>query len=150
MGANNTIPAGSSVVVGNGATLDMNGSYNFSDTIAALSGAGILENFNSYIQPQTLTVSGNASPLNSQNFNGYSCIAAGMFSSSSGSGSTLVKGGTHSMAFRGANASFGGKITLTGGTLSVGALAQRAADHLGARGSRRRPLPVGRQQPDPG
>ena len=112
LGADNTIPAGSSVIVANGATLDMN---SLNDTIAALSGAGSVINNNA-----TLTINGNANLPAGQNFNGYSCIA-GMLS---GSG-TFVKAGTHAMALRGDNSAYGGPITFSGGTLSVGAAANR-------------------------
>jgi autotransporter-associated beta strand protein len=117
LGAANTLPAGSCVVVANGGTLDMNSSY--SDTIAALSVGGLPSGPGAVINNGgTLNVSGNASPLNSQNFNGYSCIS-GTITSYGG----LVKGGTHAMAFRGNNSStLGGTVTFTGGTLSVGAL----------------------------
>ena len=107
VGVNNALPAGSSVLVSGGATLDLNSR---SDTIAALGGAGSVINNNG-----TLTVNGNANAASSQNFNGYSCLAGVL----SGSGS-LVKGGTHALAVRTNLSSYPGPITLAGGTLSVG------------------------------
>ena len=112
LGIDNAVPAASPVIVANGATLDMN---NFNDTISALSGAGNVLN-----NGATLTVNGNAATVLTQNFNGFSCIAGQI----SGSG-TLVKGGTHAMAFRGDNSSYSGPITFSAGTLSVGAAPNR-------------------------
>ena len=112
LGVDNAVPANSPVIVAKGAALDMN---NLNDTIQALSGAGNVIN-----NSATLTVNGNATPLNGQNFNGFSCIA-GLLSG----GGTLVKGGTHAMAFRGDNSSYSGPITFNAGTLSVGAAPNR-------------------------
>jgi autotransporter-associated beta strand protein len=112
LGADNSLPAASSVIVTNGATLDM-ASYN--DIIAALSGAGAVINNNA-----VLTVNGNANAPAGQNFNGYSCIA-GVLSGAGG----LVKGGTHAMALRGDNSTYAGPITLSAGILSVGAAPNR-------------------------
>jgi autotransporter-associated beta strand protein len=112
VGVNNALPAGSSVLVSGGATLNMN---SHSDTITALGGAGSVINNNG-----TLTVNGNANAAGSQNFNGYSCIAGVL----TGSGS-LVKDGTHAMAVRTNLSSYSGPITLSGGTLSVGAAPNR-------------------------
>ena len=112
LGINNALPAASSVLMANGATLDMNSR---SDTVAALAGAGSITNNNG-----TLTVNGNANAASSQNYNGYSCLA-GPFS---GSGS-LVKDGTGAMAVRADLSAYSGPITLTGGVLSVGAAPNR-------------------------
>jgi autotransporter-associated beta strand protein len=112
VGAANALPAASSVLVSSGATLDMNSQ---SDTVAALGGSGTVQN-----TAGTLTVNGNAATILTQNFNGFSCIAGTV----SGSGS-LVKGGTHAMAVRSDLSSYGGAISLTGGTLSVGAAPNR-------------------------
>jgi fibronectin-binding autotransporter adhesin len=117
VGAANALPAASSVLVSSGATLDMNSQ---SDTVAALGGSGTVQN-----TAGTLTVNGNAATILTQNFNGYSCIAGTV----SGSGS-LVKGGTHAMAVRSDLSSYGGAISLTGGTLSVGAASNRLPTSL--------------------
>ena len=112
LGVANTLPAASSVLVSSGATLDMNSQ---SDTVAALGGSGSVINNNG-----ALTVNGNAATVLTQNFNGFSCIAGTV----SGSGS-LGKGGTHAMGVRSDLSSYGGAISLTGGTLSVGAAPNR-------------------------
>jgi autotransporter-associated beta strand protein len=116
LGVANAIPVGSSVTVATNAILDLN---NFSPTIAALSVSGLPPSPAGQVinYSGTLTVNGNAAAaLNGQNYNGYSCISASI------NGPSLTKSGTHAMAFRGNNSSFG-PITFSGGTLSVGAAA---------------------------
>ena len=117
VGVDNALPAASSVVVNGAGTLDMGG---FSDTVAALGGAGSVINNNG-----TLTVNGNAATVATQNFNGFSCLAGTL-----GGSGTLVKGGTHAMAVRADNSSYGGPITFSGGTLSVGAAPNRLPTSL--------------------
>ena len=105
------IPSTSPTVIASGATLDVNSQ---GVTIGALSGSGLVTN-NEY---QTLTVSGNATPLNGLVYQQYSCYSGALTNGS------LLKDGTHAMALRGSN-TFDGSLTFNNGTLSVGAAPNR-------------------------
>ncbi|PWU10021.1 MAG: hypothetical protein C5B50_26140 [Verrucomicrobia bacterium] len=95
----------STVIVNAGGILDVNSQ---SPTIAALSGAGaVINNAGS-----TLTVDGNLTIAGNNSV--YSCFCGALTNGS------LVKSGTHAMGLRGLN-TFDGSLTLSGGTLSVGA-----------------------------
>jgi fibronectin-binding autotransporter adhesin len=117
LGADNVLPSSSLLLTSAGTTLDMNG---HNDTLPYLSGPGSIINNNA-----TLTVNGNLNGASSQNFNGYSCLAGPL----SGSG-TLAKAGTGAMAMRADSSSYAGTVSLTGGTLSVGAAPNRLPTSL--------------------
>jgi autotransporter-associated beta strand protein len=98
----------SPIIVASNALLDVS---SLDATIRALSGAGVVTN-----DVHALTVNGNANATAGQLFNLYSCFS-GVITNGS-----LVKGGTHAMALRGVNSLSGSPaVTLSGGTLSVGA-----------------------------
>ena len=124
LGVANALPSASDILVANTATLDLG---SLDDTVAALSVGGLPSGPGTVNDLYgTLTVSGNAATVLTQNYNGFSCIAGTI----NGYG-TLVKGGTHAMAFRGDNSSsFGGTLTLSGGVLSVGAAPNRLSPSL--------------------
>ena len=118
LGAAAAMPSGSDVIVASASTLDVNG---FAEALGALSGPGNVINENA-----SLTINGNnATGANVQNFNGYSGFSGAI----SGSG-TLTKTGTGAMALRGQNTFLGTLVTVSGGTLSVGAAQDRLpTDH---------------------
>lgn len=112
--AASAIAPASSVLVQSAGTLDLQNLTPL--TVAALGGAGAFNNL-----AGTLNVNGNSATVTTQNFEGFSCIAGPLNGTA-----TLVKSGTHAMAFRPTAAgsspfsSFGGSLTFSAGTLSVG------------------------------
>ncbi len=92
----NAVPTGSDMTVATGATFNLNG---FNQTLGSLAGAGTVTNSSG-----TLTVGGdNASTTFSGSINGNGA---------------LTKAGSGTMILSGSN-SFGGNLTISGGTLSV-------------------------------